>query len=79
MNGNILILTTLSIVLYWLAYQLKWIQAMENLDEMEIRIMKLSEIPQIDYEGMKTISDDLSDSEGEIISYDSDDDDEDDF
>ena len=33
---------------------------MENLDDMDRQIMQLSEIPQIDIEDMKTISEDLN-------------------
>ena len=61
MNTNILILTTFVIILCRIRYALKKVHSIEN--DMDIRILKLLEIPQTDDDDdMKTISDDLSGS-----------------
>ena len=58
MERTLLILTTF-VILYRITYQLKRVETIEN--KMDIRILKLLEIPPID-DDMKTISDDLSGS-----------------
>ena len=63
MNVNILILTTFVVILCRIRYALKKVHSIEN--DMDIRILKLLEIPQSDDDDMKTISDDLS---GSILS-----------
>ena len=61
MNTNILILTTFVIILCRIRYALKKVHSIET--DMDIRILKLLEIPQTDDDDdMKTISDDLSGS-----------------
>ena len=61
MNANILILTTFVVILCRIRYALKKVHSIEN--DMDIRILKLLEIPQTDDDDdMKTISDDLSGS-----------------
>jgi len=63
MNANILILTTFVVILCRIRYALKKVHSIET--DMDIRILKLLEIPQSDDDDMKTISDDLS---GSILS-----------
>ena len=63
MNANILILTTFVVILCRIRYALKKVHSIEN--DMDIRILKLLEIPQSNDDDMKTISDDLS---GSILS-----------
>ena len=61
MKENILILTTIIIILCRIRCSLKKIKCIEN--NMDIRILELLEIPQTDDDDdMKTISDDLSGS-----------------
>ena len=62
MKENILILTTIIIILCRIRYALKKVHSYEH--DMDIKILELLEIPQIDDDDddMITISDDLSGS-----------------
>ena len=61
MKENILILTTIIIILCRIRYALKKVHSYEH--DMDIKILELLEIPQTDDDDdMKTISDDLSGS-----------------
>ena len=63
MNANILILATFVVILCRIRYALKKVHSYEN--DMDIRILEISQTD--DDDDMKTISDDLTDSENEII------------
>ena len=67
------------LTLFYIAYRIKRFKQMqrnakiqkvhfvEELDELDFKLMKLCEVQEMEEDEIKTISDDLTDSENEII------------